>query len=266
MATEPKTMVPLVEERTGVAKVIVVLPAYNEEANIGGLLERIQASMTEEAFEYRVIVVDDGSRDRTPEVLRQYQSTIPLTVEVHQKNQGLGATIRDGLLLAARTATPRDIIVSMDADETHTPGLIRRMVGMIREGHDVVIASRYQRGARVFGLSLFRRFVSYAASWLFRFVFPTPGVRDFTCGFRAYRAGALQKAVAHYGEGGFITAQGFQCMVDILLKMRKLDIVFGEVPMLLRYDLKGGASKMRIARTATNTIKLLIRRRLGDLR
>jgi dolichol-phosphate mannosyltransferase len=244
------------------SKVLVVLPAYNEEANIGALLDRIDEAMMEAGLDYQVIVVDDGSRDRTCEVLSEYSKRLPLTVSSHQVNQGLGITIRDGLLLAAQVAGKNDIVITMDADETHTPGLILRMVRMVREGHDVVIASRYQPGARVYGVSLFRRFISYAASWVFRILFPTQGVKDFTCGYRAYRGSVLTNAVSRYGSQ-FVEADGFQCMVDILLKLRKLDVIFGEAPMILRYDLKRGASKMRVARTMRQTLSLVLRRRLG---
>jgi dolichol-phosphate mannosyltransferase len=243
-------------------QVIVVLPAYNEEENLGPLLERLDDDMREEGIRYSVIVVDDGSTDGTVEVLRRYEKTIPLTIERHTVNQGLGETIRDGLMLAAKKASNEDIVITMDADETHTPGLIRRMVRMIREGHDVVIASRYQNGARVFGLSHFRRFLSYAASWMMRMVFPTPGVRDFTCGYRAYRGETLKTAVDRYGKG-FVSTTGFNCMVDILLKMRKMKIIFGEVPMILRYDLKRGKTKMRVWRTTRQTLMLMAKRRLG---
>jgi dolichol-phosphate mannosyltransferase len=219
--------------------VLVVLPAYNEEANIGALLERIDESMAESGLDYQVIVVDDGSRDRTFEVLSEYAARVPLTVSRHQVNQGLGVTIRDGLLLASQVAAKNDIVITMDADETHTPGLILRMVRMVREGHDVVIASRYQPGARVYGVPLFRRFISYAASWIFRILFPTQGVKDFTCGYRAYRGSVLTAAVSRFGSQ-FVEADGFQCMVDILLKLRKMDVIFGEAPMILRYDLKRG--------------------------
>jgi len=244
------------------SQVFIVLPAYNEEANIGPLLDRIGDSMAESGLQYQVFVVDDGSRDRTFEVLSDYAKRIPLTISRHPINQGLGATIRDGLLLAAETAAPNDIVITMDADETHTPGLIPRMVQMVREGHDVVIASRYRPGARVVGVSLPRRFISYSASWLFRILFPTTGVRDYTCGFRAYRGKVLTLAMSRYGRG-FVEAQGFQCMVDILLKLRRLDVIFGEVPMILRYDLKLGASKMQVVRTIVHTLSLVLKSRLG---
>ena len=239
-----------------------MLPAYNEEANLGKLLQRIQDALEESFLQYHVFVVDDGSRDRTADILRDCSARMPRTVNRHEVNQGLGATIRDGLYLAAQAASENDVIVTMDSDETHTPGLILRMVRMIREGHDVVIASRYQPGSRVYGLSLPRRAISRLASVLCRVVFPTPGVKDFTCGYRAYRAAALKQAVARYGDA-FVRADGFQCMVDILLKLRRMDLVFGEAPLILRYDLKRGASKMKVFRTARQTLALLVRRRLG---
>src|SRR5207244_12894882 len=127
---------------------------------------------------------------------------------------------------------------------------------------DVVIAWRDQLGARQYRVSLFRLFISYAASWVVRILFPTQGVKDFTCGYRAYRGSVLTNAVSRYGSQ-FVEADGFQCMVDILLKLRKLDVIFGEAPMILRYDLKRGASKMRVARTMRQTLWLVIRRRLG---
>ena len=72
----------------------------------------------------------------------------------------------------------------------------------------------------------------------------------------------MSLAVARYGSR-FVDTEGFQCMVDILLKLRKLDVIFGEAPMILRYDLKRGASKMRVARTIRQTLSLLAKRRLG---
>ena len=239
---------------------IVVLPAYNEEANIGRLLNRIQEAMEESSFRYRVIVVDDGSTDRTAEILEEYASRMPLQVARHKVNQGLGATIRDGIYLAAKSASGNDVIVTMDSDETHPPGLIARMAGLIREGHDVVIASRYQPGGRVCGLTAGRRLISYLASLMCRVVFPTKGVRDYTCGFRAYRGEILHQALARYGDD-FVAPGGFQCMVDILLKLRRAGAIMGEAPLILRYDLKRGQSKMKLARTALGTLSLLARHR-----
>lgn len=248
--------------KTRRSQIIVVLPTYNEEANIGSLLRNIFETLTEDGIGFSIVVVNDGSSDRTQEIIEEAGQHLPLEVQHHEKNQGLGPTLRDGLRRATEMAEPRDIIITMDADESHTPGLMLRMVRMIREGHDVVIASRYQPGSRIYGLALSRRLVSRLASWLMRLLFPTPGVSDFTCGYRAYRAGALKDAYAYYGDT-LVNQDGFQCMVDVLLKLRQMPLIFGEVPMILRYDLKRGHSKMRIAKTAVNTLRLLWLRRLG---
>jgi dolichol-phosphate mannosyltransferase len=243
-------------------RVHVVLPAFNEEAGIARLLDRIDESMEESGLAYHVVVVDDGSRDRTPQILRQYAERLPLTIVQHPVNLGLGVAIRDGLIEAQRQAADADVIVTMDADDTHAPGLILRMVRMIREGHDVVIASRYQRGSRTIGVPMSRRFLSYWGSWLLRVLFPTRGVRDYTCGYRAYRVEVLRTAIERYGPG-FLDQDGFQCMVDILLKLRRMDLVFGEVPVILRYDWKEGGTKMKVAETIWKTLLLLARARFS---
>ncbi len=245
-----------------VARIVVVLPAYNEEANIGSLLRRIFECLSDENIGFSIIVVNDGSSDRTRQILEEHLGEFPLIVHHHEENQGLGATIRDGLRRAAEIADERDIVITMDADESHTPGLMIRMIRMIREGFDVVIASRYQPGSRVYGLSLRRRVISRMGSLLMRILFPTPGVSDYTCGYRAYRAEALKQAYAQYGDS-LVNQDGFQCMVDILLKLRKLPLIFGEVPLILRYDLKRGSSKMHLMTTSLKTLRLLWERKTG---
>ena len=240
----------------------IVLPVYNEAARLGRLLDAIAEAMGEAGLRYRVIAVDDGSTDATAAIVQQHQARMPIVLQQHPSNCGLGATIRDGLVAASAAADDRDLIVTMDADDTHAPGLILRMVRMVSEGHDVVIASRYQPGSKTVGVPLARRALSRAGSWLLRLLFPTPGVKDFTCGYRAYRAQVIKEALAQEGAR-FVDQDGFQCMVDILLKLRKRHLIFGEVPMILRYDLKAGGTKMRVGRTVVQTLLLAGRRRLG---
>jgi dolichol-phosphate mannosyltransferase len=239
----------------------IVLPAFNEEAGLPPLLRRIDDSMTDEGLKYQIIVVDDGSTDRTAAVASEAGADFPVIVETHERNEGLGGTIRDGILIACRKADDRDVLVTLDADNTHTPGLIARMVRMIREGHQVVIASRYRPGARIWGVPLHRRVLSRGASLLMIMLFPIKGVRDYTCGYRAYDMGMLKKVVADSGSE-FFDQDGFQVMVDILLKLRRQpDVIFGEVPLILRYDQKAGASKMDLKRTTRDTLALMARHR-----
>jgi dolichol-phosphate mannosyltransferase len=242
--------------------VVITLPTYNEEATLPLLLRAIRESMHENQIEYRVLVVNDGSIDRTSKVAREMSSEMPIEVIEHGENRGLGEAIRTGLMAAIEDADDRDIIVTMDSDNTHSPGLIARMVRGIREGNDVVIASRYRQGAHIKGVPRYRRLLSFGARLAFSVFFPTSNVRDFTSGFRAYRAGVLKQAFDTYGEE-FVAQSGFSCMVDILLKLRRLGAIMSEVPLILRYDQKFGASKMVVVRTMMDTLRLIVSRRIG---
>lgn len=242
------------------SKVLVALPAYNEEESLPELLERIGESFANSDLPYEVIVVNDGSKDATSEIVQQFALQMPIHLVNHEVNKGLGITIRDGLREAAERADERDIIVTMDADNTHPPGLIPRMVQMIHEGCDVVIASRFQNGSSVTGVPFNRHILSFGARVLFTAMFPTRGVRDYTSGYRAYRVSVIREAFNKYGDD-FVGETGFSCMADVLLKLRKMDCVFGEAPLRLRYDLKGGESKMRVFQTIWLTVKLLFRSR-----
>ena len=122
------------------------------------------------------------------------------------------------------------------------------MVTLIQAGKDVVIASRYADGGKEVGLSHARHIFSGGASFLLRLFFPIPGARDYTCGYRAYRVELLQRAFRVYGPE-LIEERGFTCMAELLIKLGKLGARLGEVPLILRYDLKSGPSKMKVMAT-----------------
>lgn len=242
--------------------ITVVLPAYNEEQAITTLLERLDAAFEEEGLRGDVLVVNDGSTDGTAAAVRRYRGGLGVRLLEFERNRGLAEAIKAGLFAAAAGRAPDDIIVTMDADNTHTPGLILRMVRTIREGSDVVIASRYQPGSRSLGLTWRRRVMSLVANLLFRGVVRIPGARDYTCGYRAYRAGLLHTAIERYHEQ-LVRQSGFSCTAEILVRLKPLDPIVHEVPLILRYDLKPGASKINVGRTIRETLLLLVRARFG---
>jgi dolichol-phosphate mannosyltransferase len=240
----------------------VVLPAYNEEEALARLIPKIRQMMEQHRLPGEIIVVDDGSQDRTSEVAQIGGADHVLP---HPRNMGLAEGLRTGLGYTSNTARPQDIVVTMDADNTHNPGLIPRMAQRIDEGFDVVIASRFRPSARVIGVSRSRQIFSVLGGWIYRVLLPIHGVKDYTCGYRAYRAAVLQAAFARWGDG-FISETGFAAMPDILLKLRLLDgILMTELPFILRYDQKPGASKMRVGANIFTSLRLALRRAAGRL-
>ena len=235
-----------------------MLPAYNEAENLAPLLADFSAMLEawDDAPPARLVVVDDGSSDDTKETAARAatEAGLDATILVHVPNQGLGAAMRTGIEHVLAHAAPQDLLVTMDADHTHPPEAIPGMVAKIDAGAEIVIASRFQKGAEVHGLSGLRKWISILASGLLQVLFPA--ARDYTCGFRCYRVSLLRWGQQHYGAH-FLNQRGFSVMVDLLLKLRRRARRIEEVPLILRYDRKQGASKMKIMRTAMTTLRLL---------
>jgi dolichol-phosphate mannosyltransferase len=88
------------------------------------------------------------------------------------------------------------------------------------------------------------------------------GVRDYTCGYRAYRAALIANAYEKWGSM-FVNEPSFACMPDVLWKVSRLSPVFCEVPLSLHYERKPGPSKMQVFKTIRRSLALLIKRRAG---
>ncbi len=226
-------------------KVTIVLPAYNEATDLPTLLKRISSELTREGLDFRVVVVDDGSTDGTGKAALEAGSSMTMALINHPKNLGLGAALRTGLLASL---SGEGVVIVMDADNSHDPAIIPAMLRRIAEGYDVVIASRFQPGAKVIGVKLYRRILSHFASWVGQLLSGYPNVLDYSSGYRAYRVSILRKLRDQFGNR-FVTENGFACMFEVLLKLRVVKARVVEVPFTLRYDQKTGRSKMNVCRT-----------------
>jgi dolichol-phosphate mannosyltransferase len=225
--------------------IIVLLPAYNEEQSLPTLLPKLQTELEQRKDDYRVIVCDDGSTDNTGKLLEKYSLEIPLEVIQHKINRGLGETSRDLFERAAEISKEEDVIVRLDCDDTHEPEFIHKLIEKIQSGYDVVIASRFEPGGGQMGVNAYRAFISRAANLFMKIFFPIPGLKEYSSGFRAYRADKIKEAIEFYGNN-FIQLKGlgFTCTLEKLVKLKLIGAKFGEIPFMLRYDQKQSASKM----------------------
>jgi dolichol-phosphate mannosyltransferase len=223
----------------------LVIPAYNEEASLPRLFPKLKEALEGRGEPFRIVVVDDGSTDATPGILGDLAKQLPLDVITHRINRGLGETERDGFEFIAARARPEDRIVRLEADDTHEPRYVGALLARLDEGYDVVITSRFQAGGGQQGLSAYRAFVSRGANLFMSLLYRVPGVREYSCGYRAYRAQVIQDAVRVFGND-FIQLRGlgFTSTLEMLVKLHLLGCRFAEVPFVLRYDQKASASKM----------------------
>ena len=244
-------------------KIHVVLPAYNESESLPSLLTRFGNLPMEQRSNMSVHVINDGSTDNTREVALKPYLGLDVDVIDHSRNMGLGQAVQTGIRAVTETASEDDLMVLMDADDTHDPELVNKLVAAIEDGADIAIASRFVPGGDDSTAPFFRRLLSRGAAYIFRAALPVDKkVRDFTSGFRAYRVSILKRAVAHWGER-LIEERGFACMVELLMKLRYCKPAIAEVPMYLEYDRKQSASKIRIVRTIFQYLKLALRDRLS---
>jgi dolichol-phosphate mannosyltransferase len=243
--------------------IYILLPAYNEELAFDPLLEKIERVMREMPSPYRVVVVNDGSRDGSACKLKELSERYSLDVITHKYNRGLGETIRDGFEYIAEIASPNDVIVRMDCDDTHDPKYIPAMVEKLKEGYEVAIASRYAPGGDQIGVDLYRRTISRVANLLFKTVFPVPGVWEYSCGFRAYRASLIQDAIEIFGNRFIdLKGMGFTGTVEKIIKFKMMGARMAEVPFVLRYDQKMSTSKVVTSITTLGYFTLIAKYRV----
>jgi dolichol-phosphate mannosyltransferase len=243
--------------------IYVIFPAYNEEKVIGPVLRALAGVAHGQGSDYHAVLVDDGSTDRTiaeaQAAVAESGGRLPLTVLRHEANRGLGAGLRTGIYWCLDHAGDDDVIVTLDADNTHPPALIPALVGKLGEQYDLAIASRYRAGAAVRGVPGYRRALSDAGRLVFQVLFPIPGVRDYTCCFRAFRVHLLRRARLAWGDE-LCTARGFEAVMDLLLKLRPLGVRAVEMGFELDYGERAGQSKMKVLHTTRTTLALLAQR------
>ncbi|WP_409343228.1 glycosyltransferase family 2 protein [Paenibacillus sp. MBLB4367] len=239
-------------------KVVVGVPVYNEYPALPRLLDKLVALKAQLGEQLHVCVVNDGSTDLTEAVLHKYAAAHAfITYRSHDRNRGLGAAIDTLFAFVSEQYGPDDVLVTIDGDNTHHPRFIPGLVRQLKtKDLDLVIASRFTAGGKEKGVSAARKLCSRGAAVFFKLFFPIAGVTDYSSGYRCYRIGYVQKAMAAYG-GKLVTTAGFACMAEIIAKFSRLGVKAGEYPLILDYHLKQGHSKMNIYKTVRGYIRLL---------
>ena len=201
----------------------VIIPMYNEERGAEKCVRCVSEALAQISERNTLLVVNDGSKDLTGEILARLALDIPsLTVVNHPSNAGYGAALRTGVRKAAAEAY--DFALFMDSDLTNDPADIPKFVARMKENFDVIKASRYIAGGGMPGVPWKRRAMSRAGNFVARVLFRN-GVRDCTNGFRAVRTSILMRMD--------LRENGFSIIMEELYQCKFLAKSYCEVPVLL---------------------------------
>jgi len=200
------------------AKVLLIVPAYNEEASLGLVLEELRQHVPQ----FDVVVVNDGSSDATPSIARAHG--VPVLDLCF--NLGIGGAVQTGFKYAVDG--DYDVAVQFDSDGQFPPDQIARLVGIVLdEGYDMVIGSRYIKEPG-YDSSLPRRFGNFILSKIAG-LFSRHRITDATSGFRAYSHRAIDYLARYYPPDYpepesivFLARQGLRiCEVPVLMRRRQ---------------------------------------------
>lgn len=253
-----KTLVTLpVENQHRISTACIVIPTYNEAGNIAQLLDAIFKNDQEHRLKggsiaLSVLVVDDNSPDGTAAIVQNYSKKNPAVhLLLRTQKQGLGAAYTAGMSHAMLLLNP-DVILEMDADFSHDPNDVFRLLAGIQEGADFVIGSRYVKGGSIpENWGLHRRVISKAANLYTKAVLRIPRVKDCSGGFRAIRSSVLQQV-----DLSALNVKGYAFQVLLLEAAVRVGAVVREVPIAF-LERNAGKSKMRFTDMAEGGALLL---------
>lgn len=237
---------PMTDRSADSVELSIVIPAYNEEKRIGPSLEKIRAYLARKPFTSEVIVVDDGSTDRTAQVAREaLEGRILYEVSRREKNIGKGFSVREGVL-----ASSGQVILFTDADLSTPIDELDKFLQRLDEGFDMVIGSRAIPGCEIrVRQAAPREAMGRFFNRLVR-LFVMRGCPDTQCGFKALRRGP---AIDLFSK---LQTRGFSFDVELLVLARKAGYRIAEIPVVW---CNSPPSRVRIIRSSWQMLKELWR-------
>lgn len=233
-------------------KVYVISPVLDEAPNMESLIEswtKLSLDLTDYSFHY--ILVDDGSTDGTADFAKQFAKSIDLVVLSHETNKGPGYAFGTGFEYLANIITEKDIVVTIEGDNTSRTETLKVMLGrIVRENVDVALASPLSYGGGVTNTKWYRAILGHSSSALTKIILGIRGLHTFTSFFRAYQGRVILNLQKHYGKR-ILEFNGFECMIELLKKITIFQYTITEVPMKLDTSLRKGKSKLKIFKTAS---------------
>ena len=229
------------------SKILVIIPTYNEAANIELLTEKIFSL----GLELNILIVDDNSPDATAGIVRKIQSKYSnVFLIVREKRLGLGSAYIAGFRYALENGY--EIIIQMDGDLSHQPLYLPKMLELLKD-YDFIIASRYVEAGGVSNWSFPRLFLSRAANSFVKFLYNMP-VCDYTSGFKVIKTFVL-KDLEFYN----LTSRGYFFQVEMILRAVQKKHKIVEYPIIFQ-GRKNDKSKLTFGMFVEALFKIVLYR------
>ena len=213
----------------------LVFPAHNEEARLPATLDQVKEFLDAQAYTSEIIVVENGSSDRTLEIARDFAGQNPSLKVIHEDRRGKGLAVRTGMLAASG-----DYRMFLDVDLSMPVSEVNRFIPPALPQLDIAIASREAPGAVRYGEPPYRHFVGRVFNLLVRWL-ALPGLQDSQCGFKCFR-GPVAEALFPLQM-----TTGWTFDVEVLFIARRLGYRIIEIPIAWYFNPQ---SKMRVVQAS----------------
>ncbi len=238
----------------------IILCAFNESENLTNLIKSLLIELDSLQKKFEIIICLDCTTDNSVEIINNFNRNDCLKILPQQNKRGLGIAYKRVFLEIIKNSNADDLVISLDADNSHNPSQIQSMLAHFEKNSlDVLVASRFLNKSIVKAFPLRRKFISKTTSLFLQILFPIKNlygksVLDYTSGYRIYKVEKLQKLFLQQKEN-FINEPEFTYTCELLIKLSRIGCKIDEIPISYEYEKKIGKSKLRIWK---NFYRLLI--------
>ncbi len=239
----------------------------DEAQNLKKFLVNVSHEMQVLQHDFEIIACLDGSKDESFNLLTDFSKFHPIKILPLKNERGLGLAFKRLFLDVIENSADEDLVISLDADNTHNPEQIFEMLEHFKKNNlDLLVASRFCSTSVMDDFPLRRKLISKSISLLLQNLFLVKKIsgkklQDFTSGYRIYKVEKLKKLFA-LEKNQFITEPEFTYTCELLIKLARIDCRIDEIAISYDYGKKLGVSKLRITRNFWRLL-VLLRKLLG---